>query len=135
MKALQFIFLSVAAMIFVGCDRDVQGSLLNQVKYLKQQNQQLDMQVSSLEGQNRQLSGQVDTLSGLDAATRKAALPATEKISLAKRTGFVDKDNDGCREKLVVYLMPYDCNHDVFKAAGAVTIQQVLSLRTGPLQK
>ena len=42
-----------------------------------------------------------------------------EKVALTKHTNLYDKDGDGTREKLVVYIEPIDKDGDIIKATGA----------------
>ena len=42
---------------------------------------------------------------------------------MGKRTGFVDGNKDGKKEKLLVYIKPYDATGDAIKSAGSVDVQ------------
>ena len=44
-------------------------------------------------------------------------------IKIARITNFYDKDQDGRREKLIVYLQPIDMDGDTVKVAGTVNVQ------------
>ena len=88
-----------------------------------QANTELSMQVQALESENTQLTEQVNTLSTLDAKARLEALDTLEKVRIGKRTGFYDKDDNGTKETLVVYLEPLDSAQDYTKAVGKVNIQ------------
>lgn len=123
MRALNFIVLGVFVLVASGCDRDLEPSFLKQIETLKEENLQLSHQTAELKEENIQLSGQVETLSGFDSGEREKSLPIIKKIAIAKRSGFVDKNKDAIKEKLVVYLKTYDRNQDVIKAAGSVRVQ------------
>jgi hypothetical protein len=123
MRALTFIILGVCILLACGCDRDLAPSYQKQIAELKSENRQLSKETASLKTENLKLSEQVETLGALDSGQRQKALPTTSKIAITKRSGFVDKNRDGIKEKLVVYLKPYDSNQDIIKAAGSVTVQ------------
>lgn len=123
MRTLKFIILGVCILLACGCERDLKPSFLEQIATLKEENQQLSKETAGLKEENIQLSGQVETLTGFDSGEREKNLPTIKKITLARRTGFVDKDGDKIKEKLVVYIKPYDSNQDVIKAAGSVKVQ------------
>jgi FtsZ-binding cell division protein ZapB len=123
MKAFSFIVLGVCVLLTCGCDRDLTPSYQKQIAELKEENQQLSKETTGLKEENLKLNEQVETLSGFESGERQKALPTLSKIAIAKRSGFVDKDDDNVKEKLVVYVKPYDSNLDVIKAAGSVTVQ------------
>ena len=123
MRALNFIVFVFFVLVGSGCDRDLKPSFLKQIETLKEENLQLSHQTAELKEENIQLSGQVETLSGFDSVEREKSLPIIKKIAIAKRSGFVDKNKDAIKEKLVVYLKTYDRNQDVIKAAGSVRVQ------------
>ena len=117
-----FIFIALAAVLLAGCSGGKKRSW-DTLEACIQENTDLSMRVQSLESENTQLAEQVNTLSILDAAARLDALDTLEKIRIGKRTGFYDKDDNGTKEILVVYLEPLDTAQDYTKAVGKVTIQ------------
>jgi hypothetical protein len=123
MKALNFIVLGACAILACGCDRDLKPSFMEQIAELKEENRQLSHEAAGLKEENLKLSEQVETLGALDSGERQRSLPTTSKIAITKRSGFVDKDADNVKEKLVVYIKPYDSNLDVIKAAGSIKVQ------------
>ena len=123
MKALSFIILAACVILTCGCSRDLAPSFQKQVTELKEENRQLSKENTGLKEQNLKLSERLETLTAFDSGQRQKSLPTISRITIAKRSGFVDKDDDNVKEKLVVYIKPYDSNQDVIKAAGSVTVQ------------
>lgn len=96
----------------------------------------LELKVRDLEREKVELTGQLEqsriAIEQLQTQVRAlSALPEDERESLyalrAVRitglTDFYDKDEDGRREKLIVYLKPVDHDGDIIKAAGTVRVQ------------
>jgi hypothetical protein len=120
---LTFIGLLLAiALVICGCET-ADKSLWDQISELDSEKSQLRQRVDSLETENTALKERMHTLTAIGADKRAAAMTSAQKISLEKRTGLADKDNDGVKETLVVYLRPYDASGDAIKAAGAVNLQ------------
>jgi len=94
-----------------------------QIGKLRQEKSQLTTRVEQLETQNRQLQERVQTLSGLPEDQRGVNLYPLESVRIGRYTDFYDKDGDGSKEKLIVYIQPIDEQGDVVKAAGAVDVQ------------
>ncbi len=109
----------------VGCDNSdsIKKTLLEQSKELRLKNDELSLQVEQLEAEKKTLKQQVKVLSALDADFRLANLVKVERIEIARRTNFYDKDGDGTKEKLIVYVKPIDETGDVIKASGTFDIQ------------
>lgn len=79
-----------------------------------------DLQQSRAE--NKQLADQIKTLSVIPQSER-ANLYKLDRVNIVKYSNFYDKDNDGKREKFIVYVQPVDAQGDAFKAAGTVSVQ------------
>jgi len=125
MKSQVSLVAAVAAVImFVvsGCGNN-QQSLWDQIKQLGSEKTELKLQVEKLQAENKQLAQQVETLSVLSPELRLDAIPTVEKIELGKRCGIYDKDRDGIKEKLIVYVCPLDRTADTIKTPGRVTVQ------------
>ena len=116
----QFIIAAVATLL-TGCGPSEKP--WDTLENCKQQNTELSMQVENLQGQNTELKEQLATALELPAEVRLEAIDTLENIRIAKRTGFYDKDNDGTKEMLVVYLRPIDMTEDSIKAVGKVNVQ------------
>lgn len=122
MKAITLFILTLILLLSSGCDRNIRQSFFDDIKLLDSKNDKLEQKVALLEEENARLKQQVNTLSSMDVTDRQTALPVIEKLTLSKRTGFVDKNKDGTKETLIVYIQPFDGNDDVIKAAGAAEV-------------
>ena len=72
--------------------------------------------------ENEQLAEQIKALSAIprDKDTNPYALTS---IQITKYSNFYDKDDDGKREKFIVYFTPIDPEGDAMKASGTVNVQ------------
>ena len=125
-RRLQFCFLLFTFCIFLvaGCQNaNEKASLVQQVKQLTEQNTKLIRQIERSESENEQLKKQIQTLSGLPDEVRLENLYTLERIKIGRYTNFIDKDKDGKKEKLIVYLQPIDDQGDLVKASGTVDVQ------------
>lgn len=86
-------------------------------------NTDLQMRVEALLAENTLLTEQAQTLSTLDNHTRLNSLATLESIHIGKRSGLYDKDDDGHKEKLIVYLEPKDTTQDYIKAIGQCKVE------------
>jgi len=108
----------------VGCDGGDNEILWEQNRKLRQDNAGLSLEITQLQAEKKELETRIlKVLPGLDTETRLANLVTVKKIEIAKRTGFYDKDNDGTKEKLIVYVRPIDEMGDCVKAAGEIEVQ------------
>ncbi len=127
--------LTAAMLLCGGCGNgSTEGSLWEQIKELGNQKSELGIRVEKLEQENQQLDRQVKTLQGIDPNERLSVIDTLEKIAITSRSGFYDKDNDGKKETLVVYLETADSAGDRVKAAGRVEVQ-LWNLQAKDLQK
>ena len=72
--------------------------------------------------ENEQLAEQIKALSAIPGEQRVNPY-RLESIKITRYSNFYDKDDDGKREKLIVYFGPIDREGDVFKAAGTADVQ------------
>jgi hypothetical protein len=108
----------------LGCQNaDKEALLTVQIEQLTQEKAQLQEQVDQSESENEKLKEQVQVLSGLPEDVKLENLYSLQKIKIGRYTGFFDKDKDGTREKLIVYVQPVDEDGDAIKATGAVNVQ------------
>ncbi len=116
---------SLALLLFsAGCnDSERRLSRDAQISALRQQNKQLENQLQQSKNETEQLKKQMTSLSELDPNARIENLYSLQSIRLTRYTNLYDKDNDGKKEKLIVYLQPVDEENDVVKATGAVDVQ------------
>lgn len=107
-----------------GCQNaNTKVSLAKQVKQLTEQKTKLIRQIEQSESENEQLKKQVQALSGLPEEVRLENLYNLERVKIGKYTNIFDKDKDGKKEKLIVYIEPIDEEGDLVKASGTVDIQ------------
>lgn len=111
--------------ILFGCDQPANQriSLSEQVRQLSDRNAELASQMADVQTENERLSRQIKVLSALGGDVRVEKLNRVKQIKIGKYTNFYDKNDDGTKETLIVYLQPVDVDGDVFKAAGAVDVQ------------
>ena len=121
---IKLTILAGCLLVFViGCEgtsRKVPSA--ERVRTLRQEKKQLTRQLEQSRTQNEQLKKQVQVLSGLPE-DKLENLYDLQKIKLTRYTGFYDKDKDGKKEKLIVYIQPIDEDDDIVKATGAVDVQ------------
>ena len=125
MTSLVFRFAFCILIFFVaGCQKADEGpSLAVQIEELTLEKAQLQEQIEQSKSENEQLKKQLQTLSGLPEGVRLENMYSLEKIKLGRLSGFFDKDKDGKRETLIVYVTPIDKDGDGIKAAGSMNVQ------------
>jgi hypothetical protein len=108
-----------------GCENanSQQSPLVEQIGNLREQKKQLENQLEQSRAENKQLTKQMHVLSGLPEEVKGENLYRLHKIKIGKYTGLFDKDDDGTKEKLIVYIQPIDEEGDIIKATGAVDVQ------------
>ena len=112
--------LAVAA----GCDSaDRPDPLKEQINSLKQEKTQLTRQIKQSGLENKKLKKQIQVLSGLPADVKLENFYNLQRVKITGYTDFYDKDKDGRKEKLIVYIQPIDQDGDVVKATGSVEVQ------------
>jgi outer membrane murein-binding lipoprotein Lpp len=111
--------------VVAGCENanSIRTPLVEQIGNLTEQNKQLENQLEQTRAENKKLTKQMHVLSGLPEEVKGENLYRLEKIEIGKYTGFFDKDDDGTKEKLIVYIQPIDEEGDIIKATGAVDVQ------------
>lgn len=114
--------LAVCAFV-LGCNRGAGKSLFSQIKLLAEEKTELKLQVEKLQGANEELTKRVETLSALGPEVRLEVLGRLESIGISSRTGLYDRDKDGTKETLVVYVRTIDDAGDAIKAVGSVEVQ------------
>lgn len=90
---------------------------------LEQENKELTKQLEQVEAENEQLKKQMQVLTALPAEVKLENIAIPQRINITRYTNFYDKDDDGRKEKLIVYIQPIDQDGDVIKSAGAVDVQ------------
>ena len=120
---LAFCFL-IFLLLVTGCATpNDKESLVAKMEQLTQENKQFQEQFEQSNAENKQLKDQIQVLSGLPDNVRLENLNRIERVKIGRYTGFFDKDNDGKKEKLIVYIQPVDEQGDTIKVTGAVDVQ------------
>lgn len=110
-------------LFLAGCSGSVEDSLWQQIKSLEEEKHTLQADNEKLQHENQRLSQQTATLQSIAADQRTAALNTLYKIEIGSRSGLFDKDGNGSKETLVVYVKPVDIVQDSVKAAGRMEVQ------------
>lgn len=110
---------------FAGCEEPAKKSKSQTLKQDKPvpSESTLGRQNTALKAENEGLKRQLETLMGINKPVRIEAISAVLSIELTDRCGIYDKDGDGKKETLVVYLRAVDDMGDCIKASGAVKIE------------
>jgi outer membrane murein-binding lipoprotein Lpp len=114
----------LAFFLAAGCaSHNDKEPLAIKIEQLTQENTQLQEQIEQFNSENKELKDQIQALSGLPENVRLENLIRVNRIKIGRYTGFFDKDDDGRKEKLIVYIQPIDEQGDVLKAAGTIEVQ------------
>jgi len=115
---------TLAAVSLSGCGigeaRDPEIQL--ELEKLQREHAELQTSLGQSQVEIKQLEEQIETLSALPAGRGDNPYPL-ERINITRYTNFYDKDEDGRKEKLIVYVEPIDPEGDAVKIAGAVHVQ------------
>ena len=107
-----------------GCDSAyTESPLQERVETLTIQQKQLESQLEKSKVENEQLQKQIHTLSGLPEQLKGENLYSIQNVEIGKYTGLFDKDKDGKKEKLIVYIEPIDEQGDIIKATADVEVE------------
>ena len=118
------IFAGSLLAVAAGCDSaDRPDPLKEQINSLKQEKTQLTRQIKQSGLENKKLKKQIHVLSGLPADVKLENFYNLQRVKISGYTDFYDKDKDGRKEKLIVYIQPIDQDGDVVKAIGSVEVQ------------
>lgn len=117
------IYASTLLLLLAGCgigtERKSPAEL--QAEKLEQEKAALTGETQQYQAEIQQLRAQIRALSILkDHQSNPYELTT---VRLAKISNFFDKNDDGKKEKLVVYVQPIDTEGDIVKAAGTVDVQ------------
>jgi len=110
--------------IAAGCeDGGNRAFLTEKINTLRQEKAELKSQIEQSKSEAEQLKRQVQVLSELPSEVRLEDLYDLQKIKITRYTNLYDKDKDGKKEKLIVYIQPIDEEGDIVKATGAADVQ------------
>ena len=114
----------ISILLFQGCQKAKDDTaLVVQMEQLTQQNEQLQEQIDQTKTENKKLQERVQVLSALPGDARVENLYSVEQMKISRLSGFFDKNKDGKREKMIVYVTPIDKQGDGIKAAGTANVQ------------
>ena len=117
-------FFLIFLLLVTGCAKpEEKESIAGQIEQLTQEKSELQKQIEQSEKENEQLKQQIQVLSGLPENVKLENLNRLENIKIGRYTGFFDKDDDGKKEKLIVYILPTDIQGDALKAVGTAEVQ------------
>ena len=112
------------AAFVTGCSGPDKGlPLFDEVNRLKDEKAQLEKRIEQTEAEKEQLEKQNKVLSGLPAEVKGEKLYRLEAVRIGRLTNLYDKNDDGKKEKLIVYIQPIDQDGDIIKAAGSVEVK------------
>ncbi|MBN1392879.1 MAG: hypothetical protein JW947_08770 [Sedimentisphaerales bacterium] len=120
MKTITIIAVGCLLIIAAGCQS---RNLAKEVETLEQQKTEMESQIEQSKSKIEQLENQVKTLAKLPADIRIKDLYDLQRIKITRYTNLYDKDDDGKKEKLLVYIQPRDEQGDIVKATGAVDVE------------
>jgi hypothetical protein len=90
---------------------------------LRRDKAELTSRLQEAEAEKEQLQKQIRFLSGVRPEVKFERLYRLQSIKITRYTNFYDKDKDGKKEKLIVYVKPIDKDGDVIKAMGEMDVQ------------
>ncbi|MBA7680796.1 hypothetical protein ES703_89117 [subsurface metagenome] len=110
--------------IAAGCENAGRKlSLTEEINTLRREKKVLARQIEKSKLENKDLKKQIRVLSDLPPGVKTENLYRLQRIKITKYTDFYDKDKDGRKEKLIVYIQPLDEDGDIIKAVGAVDVR------------
>jgi hypothetical protein len=114
----------LAAVLLAGCGvgSERKSPFEMKARDLEREKAQLAGQLEQCQVEVEQLKAQVKSLAALPPEKRESPYTLSS-VKITRFTNFYDKNEDGKREKLIVYLQPVDQAGDVVKVAGIVSVQ------------
>jgi hypothetical protein len=110
-----------------GCESAGSRSILLELEEerntLRREKRDLARQFEKSKLENKDLKKRKEVLDNLPPEVKPENLYRLQKIKITKYTDFYDKDKNGKKEKLIVYIQPIDEDGDIIKAVGAVDVR------------
>lgn len=107
-----------------GCNKaNEKAQLLDQVEQLTEENSELTSRIEQSESQKKELQEQVQNLAALPDEVKGENLYKLQQINIGRFTDFYDKDDDGEKETLIVYIQTIDEQSDKMKASGTAEVE------------
>ena len=123
MRTAAKVFLAGCVLVFfAGCE-DTHKAAREKGDILTGEKKQLQYKLEQCNTENENLKKQVEVLAGIKQEARFENLYHIQSVKLTKHTGFYDKNKDGGKESLIVYLQPMDEQGDIVKATGAADVE------------
>jgi len=118
------IFTIFLLVLIAGC-KNPGGQTVFAERFVKLEQEQIQLQkeITLLKTENDQLKKQIHVLSELPKEVKGENIYCLQRIKIHGYTNIYDKDEDGTKESLIVYIQPIDQVGDIIKAAGEVEIQ------------
>jgi len=119
-----FVIVALVFGVACGCQKQEQSQeSWDHIKQLGTEKLTLKEQNEKLQSENEDLRKQIKTLSAITPEVRTEVVSVIKKIEIGKRSGLFDKDKDGIKEKLIVYVRPSDETGDTVKVPGSVEVR------------
>ena len=124
MRTIIIILAGCLLALAAGCESGgtSRTAMASEIEKLSQEKAELNSQIEQLKSESGQLRKQIKVLSGL-SEDEIEDLYKLQRIKIGGYTNFYDKDKDGKKEMLIVYIQPVDQDGDVIKVAGAMQVQ------------
>ena len=121
---LSSLLAAAAPALLVGCGigSERKDALELKAEEIQRENAALTASLEQAQADKAQLLRQIEALSVL-GPDRPLDPYRLSEVRITRYTDFYDKNSDGQREKLIVYVQPIDTAGDVVKAAGTVDVQ------------
>ncbi len=117
-------FILIFTLAVTGCNKaNEKAQLLEKIEQLTEQNTELTGALVQSKSENEELKGQVQVLSSLPEEVKGENLYNLQKIKIGRYTDFYDKDHDGKKETLIVYIQTIDDQGDKMKASGTTEVE------------
>ena len=124
MKTLTFILGGFLLVSVTGCmNFGEKGSPAAQNDSLEQQKAELTADLRKAEDENQKLQDHLKVLTGLNSVAPLGKVYELQSVKITSYTNLYDKDGDGRKETLIVYLRPEDSDGDAIKAPGSADVQ------------
>lgn len=113
------------ALLVAGCESPpiTKNPLAEKVDKLSQEKKELMRHIEYIESRNKDLQKQITTLHDLEDEVKLKDLCDLQSVRITKYTDLFDKDKDGTKETLIVYIQPVDQDGDIIKEPGDVHVQ------------
>ena len=119
---MPFVFLLPLLLLGCGIGSERKKPLEIKAQQIAREKTELARDLEQCKAENFQLLEQIKALSAIPGDKRVNPYKLS-RVQITRYSNFYDKDNDGKREKLIVYVQPLDEDADVVKAAGTIDLQ------------